>query len=244
MSVAPHFALLADLGDFGDAINFILHGTHAKVSGAQRLGGLGTIWALTVTHLKVTGMAMGLGIGFALPLGVALGHFNKGELFAVAAGNAGRAVPELAIIAFMATVIGVGTRNVTIALAILAVPPILTNSFVAVRQVDPGVVQAARGVGMTTWKVITRVELPLAVPTIMGGIRTSTINVVATATIAPLAGVLTLGDLIIQPGVYGQVGVIAGAICVAVLALTLELGLAGLQRLLTSPGLRLARATA
>jgi osmoprotectant transport system permease protein len=244
MSLTAQLHQLADLGQFGDAIDFIFNGTQAKTAGAAKLGGLGTIWDLTVTHLKVTGMAMGLGIAFALPLGVVLGHFNKGELFAVATGNAGRAVPELAIIAFMAAVIGVGTRNVTIALAILAVPPILTNSFVAVRQVDRGAVQAAQGMGMKTWEVITKVELPLAVPTIMGGIRTSTINVVATATIAPLAGVLTLGDLIIEPGVYGQVGVIAGAICVAVLALTLELCLAGLQRLLTSPGLRLARATA
>lgn len=244
MSLAAHLSLFGDIGDFGDAINFILHGTHAKVAGGQRLGGLSTIWHLTLTHLKVTGMAIGLGIAFAFPLGVVLGHFNKGGLFAVAAGNAGRAVPELAIIAFLAAVVGVGTRNVTIALAILAVPPILTNSFVAIRQVDRGAVQAARGMGMTTWGVITKVELPLAVPTIMGGVRTSTINVVATATIAPLAGVLTLGDLVLEPGVYGQVGVIAGAICVAALALTLELCLAGLQRLLTSPGLRLARASA
>jgi osmoprotectant transport system permease protein len=133
---------------------------------------------------------------------------------------------------------------VTIALAILAVPPILTNSFVAIRQVDRGAVDAARGMGMTSLEVIRRVEMPLAVPTIMSGVRTSTINVVATATIAPLAGVVTLGDFILNRQLYGEPGVVAGAICVAVLALLLEGLLAGLQWLLTSPGLRVARATA
>jgi osmoprotectant transport system permease protein len=241
---AIHFLSLADLGSFGDAINFILHGKESNVTGGAHLGGFSTIVDLTATHLKVTGIAMGMAMLLALPTGVLLGHYGKGELFAIGIGNAGRAVPELAIIAFTAAVIGVGLRNITLALAILAIPPILTNSFVAIRQVEPGAVQAARGVGMTTLEVITKVELPLAVPTIMGGIRTSTINVVATATLGPIAGVLTLGDLIIQPGVYGKAGVIAGAICVAVLALGLELILAGIQRLLTSPGLRLARASA
>ena len=243
MTSLIHLTPLADLGTFGDAIDFILHGKQSNVTGGAELGGLSNIIDLTLTHLKVTAMAMGLGLAVAFPVGALLGHYGKGEFLAISVGNAGRALPELAIIAFMAAVIGVGTRNVTIALAILAIPPILTNSFVAMRQVDRGTVQAAQGMGMTTREVITKVELPLAVPTIMSGVRISTINVVATATLGPLAGVLTLGDLIIQPGSIGQVGVIAGAICVALLALVLELMLAGVQRLLTSPGLRLARAT-
>lgn len=232
---------LAALGVFGDAIEYIFQGGQAKTAGGD-VGGPDEILSLTATHLEVTALAMGLGIAIALPAGVLLGHYNKGELAAIAIGNAGRAVPELAIIAFLAVAIGVGLRNVAIALAILAIPPILTNSFVAMRQVDSGAVQAARGVGMTTREVITKVELPLAVPTIMSGIRTSTINVVATATLGPLAGVLTLGDLILRPGVIGQTGVVAGAICVAVLALVLELALAGVQRALTPAGLRLTRA--
>src|SRR4029453_3637617 len=160
----------------------------------------------------------------------------------VGIGNAGRALPELAIIAFVAAAIGVGLLNVRIALAIRAVPPILTNTFVAVRQVDRGTVQAAQGMGMGTATVIGRVELPLAVPASRGGIATPTINVVATATIAPLAGVLTLGDFIINRNVYGDDGVLAGAICVAVLALALEALLALVQHLLTPRGVRLARA--
>jgi osmoprotectant transport system permease protein len=183
-------------------------------------------------------------LAVALPIGLYLGHRGTGEFLAVAIGNAGRAVPELALIAFMAAFIGIGVLNVTIALAVLGIPPILTNTFVAMRQVEPGAVEAARGMGMREGEVIRRVELPLAVPTVMTGVRTAAINIVATATIAPLAGVLTLGDFIINRNVYGDEGVLAGAILVALLALTFELVLAGVQRLLTPRGLRLQRAAA
>jgi osmoprotectant transport system permease protein len=233
---------LSFLGAFGDAFDFIVNGHTGRFGGGTEVGGPDQVLDLAATQLEVTGLAMALALAVALPAGLVLGHYGKGELLAVAVGNAGRAIPELAIIAFMATAIGVGLLNVTIALAILAVPPILTNTFVAVRQVDRGAVQAAQGMGMTAAGVVGRVELPLAVPTIMSGVRTSTINVVATATIAPLAGVLTLGDFIINQNVYGDDGVLAGAICVAILTLALELLLAGVQRLLTPRGLRLARA--
>ena len=96
--------------------------------------------------------------------------------------------------------------------------------------------------GMSNREIITKVELPLAIPTIMGGIRTASINIIATATIAPLAGVLTLGDLIISRNVYGDAGVLAGAVLVALLALSLELALSGVQWALTSKGLKLQRA--
>lgn len=242
MIANPHLPL-AFLGLFGQAIDFILHGQKAMTADIQ-VGGPHEVLTFTLTQLKLTALAMALALAVALPAGLVLGHYGRGELLAVAVGNAGRAIPELVIIALMATIIGVGLGNVTIALAILAVPPILTNTFVAVRQVDRGAIDAARGMGLTTVEVITRVELPLAVPTIMSGIRTSTINVVATATIAPLAGVLTLGEFIISRNVYGDDGVLAGAICVALLAMILELALAGLQRLLTSPGIRLQQSPA
>jgi osmoprotectant transport system permease protein len=227
-------------GQFGEAIDFIFNGQEARGGGVQ-VGGPDQVLDLAGRHLEVTALAMLLALAVALPAGLILGHYGRGELLAVGIGNAGRALPELALIAFMAAAIGVGLLNVTIALAILAVPPILINTFVAVRQVDRGAVQAAEGMGMTAAGVIGRVELPLAVPTIMSGVRTSTINVVATATIAPLAGVLTLGDFILAPNVYGDDGVLAGAICVAVMALALELLLALVQHLLTPRGLRLAR---
>jgi osmoprotectant transport system permease protein len=240
--IAPHVPL-SFLGLFGDAINFIVNGQEAQTGGVH-VGGMHNIIQLTLTQLKVTALAMGLGLVIAFPAGVVLGHYGRGELIAVGAGNVGRALPELAIIAIAAVTIGVGLLSVTIALAILAIPPILTNTFVALRQVDRGVVEAARGMGMSALEQIWKVELPLAVPTIMSGIRISTVNVVATATIAPLAGVLTLGDLILSRGANGDAGLVAGGICVALLALMLEGLLAGLQRLLTSPGLKLARATA
>ena len=95
----------------------------------------------------------------------------------------------------------------------LGIPPILTNTFVGIRQVDRATVDAARGVGMTEFEILRKVELPLAVPSIMTGIRGATVNIVATATIAPLVGVVTLGDFILGENVYGANGVLAGAIC-------------------------------
>ena len=189
-------------------------------------------------------LALVVSMSIALPIGLYLGHRGTGELVAVALGNAGRAIPELALIAFMAAFVGLGVFNLTVALMVLGIPPILTNAFVGMRQVDPGAVEAARGVGMTEFEVIRKVELPLAIPTIMTGVRTAAVNIVATATIAPLVGVLTLGDYIINVNVYGDEGVLAGAILVALLALMFELVLAGIQRLLTPRGVKLEREAA
>jgi osmoprotectant transport system permease protein len=236
-------SVLGFLDAFSGAFDFIFNQREA-VTGGVEVGGLEQVGDLTLEHLKVSGLALAGALAIALPVGVLLGHRGRGEFLAVAIGNAGRALPELALIAFLVAFVGTGLTNVTIALLVLGVPPILTNSFVAMRQVDRGAVEAARGMGMNTAQVIGRVELPLAAPTIMAGVRTAAINIVATATIAPLAGVVTLGDLILSRNVYGDDGVLAGAILVAVLALAVELGLAGLQRLLTARGLQLQRAAA
>ncbi|HXS46872.1 MAG TPA: ABC transporter permease subunit [Solirubrobacterales bacterium] len=221
------------------AFEFIITPQSSNVTGGRTVGGIDQVIELTLTQLEVTLLALALSLLVALPVGLYLGHRGTGELLAIGIGNAGRAIPELALIAFMAAAIGVGLLNVTIALAVLGIPPILTNAFVGIRQVDRSSVDAARGIGMSEFEILRKVELPLAVPTLMTGVRTATINIVATATIAPLAGVLTLGDFIINENVYGENGVLAGAILVALLALTLELALAGLQRLLTSRGLKL-----
>src|SRR5207249_1885562 len=114
--------------------------------------------------------------------------------------------------------------------------PILTNTYVGVRQVDRDLIDAARGMGLTGTQVIRKIEFPLALTTIFGGIRTSAVNVVATATIAPLAGVLTLGDYILSANVYGEDGRLAGAILVALLALAVELVFATVQRLVAPRG--------
>jgi osmoprotectant transport system permease protein len=229
---------IAFLDSFANAIDFILQPQPARTS-ATEVGGPEVVLDLLWKHIEVSALALGLALVIALPAGLYLGHRGRGELLAVGVGNAGRAIPELALIGFMAAAIGVGLLNVTIALAVLGIPPILTNTFVAIRQVDRAPVDAARGMGMSELGVVTRVEIPLGIPTIMTGVRTAAINIIATATIAPLAGVLTLGDLFLARNVYGDEGVLAGAIVVALLALAVEFSLAALQSALTSKGLKL-----
>jgi osmoprotectant transport system permease protein len=232
---------LAFLGDFGGAIEFIFEPRTTRFTGGREVGGLDQVWELTREHLELSFVALAAAILIALPLGVLLGHYRRGEMVAITLGNAWRAVPELALIAIIVAFVGFGFLNVAIALMVLGIAPILTNAYVGIRQVDPDTVEAARGMGMSDLSVITRVEMPLAVPTIMTGVRTGAINIIATATIAPLAGVLTLGDFILNFNVYTEQGVIAGAILVATLALLVELSLAGIQRALTPRGLKVAR---
>jgi osmoprotectant transport system permease protein len=232
-AAAPVFA------SFGGAVEFIFTPQTSSVTGGNTVGGLSQVIELTLAQLEVTALALLLALVIALPAGLYFGHRGTGELFAIGLGNAGRAVPELGLIALIATAIGVGLLNLTVALAILGIPPILTNTFLGIREVDRSTVEAARGMGMTEFEVIRKVEAPMAVTSIFTGIRTATINIVATATIAPLAGVATLGEFILGENVYGTNGVLAGAIMVALLALALEFSLAGAQRLLTSKGLKL-----
>lgn len=225
------------LASFQGAFEFIFTPQESSVTGGAPVGGFDQVVELTLNQLEVTVLALLLAAAVALPPALYFGHRGAGEGLAVAIGNAGRAIPELVLIAFMAAAIGIGLLPVTVALAVIGVPPILTNTFVAIRQVDPASVDAARGMGMTELEVLRKVEIPLAIPTLMTGVRTATINIVATATLAPLAGYLTLGDFILGRNVYGNDGVLAGAILVALLALALEFALAGVQRLLTPAGL-------
>lgn len=227
------------LTPFTDALDFILHTREAQTGGVE-VGGLAQALELTWEHLKVSFAAIAVACAFAVPVGLGLGHAGKGELVAISVSNIGRAVPSLALIAFFVAYLGVGFTNVTLALVLLAIPPILTNTYVGVRQVDGEVIDAGRGMGLTSLQLIRRIELPLALTTIFGGIRTSAVNVVATATIAPLAGVLTLGDYILSANVYGEDGRLAGAILVALLALAVEAVFAGLQRLAAPRGLKIA----
>lgn len=227
----------SSLGLFGDAFQFVFSGREAETGGVM-VGGTSQVLDLAGRQLEVTLFALVVAIAMALPVGLWLGHRRTGEFLAISAGNAGRAIPELALIALMAAAIGVGMVNLVVALAILGIPPILTNTFVGISQVDRSSVEAARGMGMTERAILMKVELPLAVPTIMGGVRTAAINIIATATIAPLAGILTLGDFIIARNVYGDAGVLAGAVLVALMALALEASLAGIQWAMTPRALR------
>jgi osmoprotectant transport system permease protein len=231
---------MAFLGQFGDAIEFIFDERPSPAGGSD-VGGLAELWELLWPHLKLSGAAMGVACAFSVPLGLWLGHIGKGGFLAINTSNVGRAVPSLALIAFFVAFLGIGFTNLMLALVLLAIPPILTNTYTGVRQVDREAVDSARGMGMTGAQVVRRVELPLALPLIFGGIRISAVNVVATATIAPLAGVTTLGDPIINVNTYGDEGRLAAAIVVALLAVLTEVSLAALQRGVTPRGLKLDR---
>ena len=230
----------AALGEFGDAISFIF--SERENQRGSPVGGshnLPLLWE----HLKLCAVSMGLATVIALPLGLLLGHTGRFSFLAISTSNVGRAVPSVALIALFIAFFPRSPEflNVTLALALLAIPPILTNAYVGVRQTDRDAVDAARGMGLSGAQVIRQVELPLALPLIFGGIKTSTVNVIATATIAPLVGVLTLGDPIISGTVHGRAGQIGASIVVALLAVFAELGLSAVQRAVTPTGVKLER---
>ncbi len=228
------------MNDFFNAIEFIFN-EHESPAGGAQVGGLANMWELTWEHLQLSLVSLAIACAIAVPLGLWLGHTGKGGFLAINASNVGRAVPSLALIAFFVAYLGVGFANVTLALVLLAIPPILTNAYVGVRQVDQDTVDAARGMGMTGPQIVRRVELPLSLPLIFGGIRTSAVNVVATATLAPLAGLESLGDPIINVSTYGDDGRLGAAVLVAFLAVATELSLAAAQRAATPEGLRRRR---
>jgi osmoprotectant transport system permease protein len=217
--------IAADLGVFVDALEFVVD---------ERALILEKTWE----HVLLSGAAMAVAIAVALPLGVWLGHLHRGSFLAVNLANVGRALPSLAVIAIGLAFLGIGFANVTLALVVLAVPPILTNAYVAVDGVEADAVEAARGMGMTPSQTLRRVEIPMALPLIFAGIRTAVVFVVATATIAAVAGGGGLGDIIVNQAAYGLEGVVGAAICVSVLALAADALLGLVQRLLTPPGLR------
>jgi osmoprotectant transport system permease protein len=142
------------------------------------------------------------------------------------------------VISIGLALLGVGFLNVMVALVILAAPVMLTNAYVAVDQVDPDAVQAARAMGMRPNQVLLRVEVPLALPLMFAGIRTAAVYVVATATLAALAGGGGMGDIIVNQATYGDEGVVAGSIAIAVIAFATEGFFALLQYLVTPRGLR------
>lgn len=223
--------------DFGEAVNFILH-QRQSVAGTVCVGGPGELGHLALSHMGISLAAMAIGLVVAVPVGVWLGHLGRGQILATSVSNVGRAVPTLALLAFFVAFLGKGALNVIVVLALLAIPPILTNTYVGMRQVDRGVVDAARGMGMTGAQIVGRVELPLALPTIFAGIRTAAVAVVATATIAPLANVDTLGLPIIVPQQYATAGQLGAAIVVALITLVTDAGLGLVQRLVTPRGIR------
>ena len=198
------------------------------------------MWELTWTHLQLALVATLVATAFAMPLGIYLGHIGRFQFAATSISNIGRAIPALGLVVFFIAFLGVGFLNVTVALVLLAVPPIITNSYVGIRGVDPETVDAAAGNGLTGRQVALQVELPMALPTIMAGIRISLVSVIATATIAPLANVDTLGRPIISPNVYGTAGQLAACIVVALVTFGADALFALFQRAVTPEGIKLA----
>lgn len=227
------------LDQFADGVRFLVTSDTGQYEGS-RVGGPGEVGRLLGLHLQMSALALLIATVIAVPIGLVLGHLGRGEFVAGATANIGRAVPALGVAAFLFAYIGPSKTNVIITLALLAIPPLFTNTYIGVRQVDPEIVDSARGMGFSPWQVLSQIELPLAVPLMFGGLRTSAVAVVATATIAPLVGVESLGTPLVARGVYGPPGQIGAAIAVALLAVLCEVAFAGLQRAVTPKGLKLA----
>jgi osmoprotectant transport system permease protein len=207
---------------------------------------------LLLEHLIYTVMSALAAAAIAVPLGLWVGHRRRGELLVTAAANTGRAVPDFGIIIVAFLILGFSEAPVYIALVALAIPPILVNTYVGVQQVDPDVVDAARGLGLKGWQVLREVELPVAVPLIMTGVRTAAVQVVATATLAAYVGLGGVGRIIFDgfaAGVTrgarpGLPRVVVGSLIVALLAIATELLLSRVERRLTPKGLRRLNAPA
>ena len=215
----------ANLHTFVDAAHFIANNT-------------GLLATKALEQLALSGAALGIALAVALPLGVVLGHFHRGSTIAIGASIVGRGLPSLVLIAAFLTVLGIGFVNNMVALAVLGSGPLLTNSYDGVERVDHDAVEAARGMGMTGWQVLQRVELPLAIPLIFTGIRVAAVTIVATAPIAAIAGGGGLGDIIVNQASYRLSGVLGASLCVMLLSALVFVALTGVQIAMTPRGVR------
>jgi osmoprotectant transport system permease protein len=201
--------------------------------------GPGSIPQRLVEHLGYTALTMVIAMAVAIPLGAWIGHTGRGGFLVVGSANGLRALPTLGVLVLMVQWVGLGIIGPLVALVLLAIPPVLAGTYAGLRNVDPAVVDAARGMGMRGRGVLFGVELPNALPLIIGGARSAVLQVISTATIAAYVGLNGLGRFIIDGlSVRDFPQMIGGSILVAVLAVVADLALAGLQRLLVSPGLR------
>jgi osmoprotectant transport system permease protein len=197
-------------------------------------------------HISLSAVALGLAVAIGLPLGLWIGHTGRGSGAVIAIANVGRAVPSVGWLGlvFPITLVllgrgGIGFIPAVIALTALGIPPIVVNAYVGLREVDRELVEAASGMGMRESDVLRRVEIPIALPVILAGVRTSAVQIVATATLAAAIGGGTLGQLIyIGFNVGDQVRIFGAALVVAALSIATEIAFATVQRMATSPGLR------
>jgi osmoprotectant transport system permease protein len=192
-----------------------------------------------VEHLGYTALTMIIALAIGVPLGAWIGHTGRGGFLVVGLANGLRALPTLGLLILLVTAIGLGITGPLVALVILAVPPILAGTYAGVRNVDAAIVDAARGMGMRGRDVLFQVELPNALPLIIGGVRSAVLQVISTATIAAYVALGGLGRFIIDGlAIRDFPQMVAGSILVAALAILADLMLAGLQKLLVSPGLQ------
>jgi osmoprotectant transport system permease protein len=190
-------------------------------------------------HLYYSGVALLLAVVVAVPLGLLIGHTNRGGFLVVNSANAARALPTTGVLLLVVTLAGLGFLPVIVPLVALAVPPILVNTYEGIRQVEPELVDASRCMGLRERQVLASVEVPIALPLILLGVRTAAIQIVSTATIAAYVGLGGLGRFIFD-GLASQryETVIGGAALVVALALLTEVVFVGARKLLVSAGLR------
>jgi osmoprotectant transport system permease protein len=203
-------------------------------------------------QVGISGISLLIAAAIALPVGVWIGHTGRAATLAVNVANVGRAIPSLAAIGIIAPItqafdpeLGFKVYPTLFAMIILAIPPILVNTYAGVSGVDRELVEAARGMGFRERQIIGRIEVPIALPIIVGGLRSATVQVIATATLGALFGFGGLGRYLVDGVAQNDDGqIFRGVFLVAALALVAEAGFALLQRALTSPGLRLAQSSA
>jgi osmoprotectant transport system permease protein len=193
-------------------------------------------------HILLSVVALVIGIAIALPVALAIRNTALGAALAVNVGNIGRAVPSLAILALCQPFLGFGFDTALVALTALAIPPILINASTGLREVSRDVIDAARGMGLSGGQILTRIQMPIAAPVIFAGIRTSAVQVVASATLATFIGGGGLGELIVEGTQLNDTSILlAGSLSVAVLAIITEVGFGALERSMTPRGLKIAQ---
>jgi osmoprotectant transport system permease protein len=200
-------------------------------------------WGQTLTHIELSLAALGLATLVGLVLGVVCAKIGRGAAFLViTVSNLGRTVPTFALIALILALTSLGFWPAVFGLFLLGIPPILLNTYTGVKEVEPGAVEASRGMGFTPLQVLGRVELPMALPLIFAGIRTSSVQIIATAALAGLVGADGLG-VIVQSGLANNQDdvILAGAIPITILAALSEVVFGGAERLATPRGLRISR---
>jgi osmoprotectant transport system permease protein len=190
-------------------------------------------------HLYYSGVALLCAAVIAIPLGLLIGHTNRGGFIVVNSANAARALPTAGVLLLVVVLAGIGFLPVIVPLVALAIPSILVNTYEGIRQVEPELVDASRGVGLRERQVLRSVEIPVALPLLLLGVRSAAIQIVSTATIAAYVGLGGLGRYIFD-GLARQEFpmMITGAALVVALALLTEAAFVGLQKLMVSPGLR------